>query len=426
MNLFLISAQGEVQSLSTDKKSYYQTNKIILSGIAATTDAGSQVNLEITGPQGNYIDTFTTTVNTDGSFQFVLDTNTPIIQNDFSHQGIYSSIAFILARSSSLPASFDYSPLAPPPLRPLSMQSNQTSIQNNSHSLPQLSPPSLTLYNPSTNGLTVTIDGNTQGTTPGSDITNVNWDWGDGQTTTGLFPQTHTYSSSGTYTVKVTAYDSYGSTRWETENVIVKPVLTPPSLTLYNPLTNGLTVTIKGYTQATSPTGSITMLNWDWGDGYTTTGFFPQTHTYSNGGTYTVKVTTHDSYGSTRFETLSLTIIAPQPTVSPNINSINTPSVNPSTNPVSSNNPSSAVNPAIIGLIAIISVGAVVGIGIRLARRRKVSLVKTTQPTTKPTRRSIPITSSHDDTMFYGCPHCGGDTQIRSGKQYCQRCNMYL
>ena len=36
----------------------------------------------------------------------------------------------------------------------------------------------------------------------------------------------------------------------------------------------------------------------------------------------------------------------------------------------------------------------------------------------------IPRTST-DDTMFYGCPRCGRNTQIVSGKQYCTVCRIY-
>ena len=33
---------------------------------------------------------------------------------------------------------------------------------------------------------------------------------------------------------------------------------------------------------------------------------------------------------------------------------------------------------------------------------------------------------SIDETQFYVCPHCDGDTEMRYGKQYCDRCKMYL
>jgi len=33
---------------------------------------------------------------------------------------------------------------------------------------------------------------------------------------------------------------------------------------------------------------------------------------------------------------------------------------------------------------------------------------------------------TYDDTQFWVCPHCGGDTQSRKGKQFCPKCNVYL
>jgi len=31
-----------------------------------------------------------------------------------------------------------------------------------------------------------------------------------------------------------------------------------------------------------------------------------------------------------------------------------------------------------------------------------------------------------EETQFWVCPHCGGDTQNRNGKQFCSKCNVYL
>ena len=37
----------------------------------------------------------------------------------------------------------------------------------------------------------------------------------------------------------------------------------------------------------------------------------------------------------------------------------------------------------------------------------------------------IPGRTSTDDTMFYGCPMCGRNTPIVSGRQYCTVCRIY-
>jgi len=49
---------------------------------------------------------------------------------------------------------------------------------------------------------------------------------------------------------------------------------------------------------------------------------------------------------------------------------------------------------------------------IRRRPRRRIAKSKTTQ--------------RQDDTQFWVCPHCGGDTQYRNGKQYCSSCKIYL
>ncbi|MDE1863036.1 MAG: PKD domain-containing protein [Thaumarchaeota archaeon] len=81
--------------------------------------------------------------------------------------------------------------------------------------------PSVTFFAPISNGLTITINGKSQPRTQGASITRTTWDWGDGQSTTGDFPQSHTYSDAGTYTVKVTAYDNLNSYGWSTDSVTV-------------------------------------------------------------------------------------------------------------------------------------------------------------------------------------------------------------
>jgi hypothetical protein len=59
---------------------------------------------------------------------------------------------------------------------------------------------------------------------------------------------------------------------------------------------NGLQVDING---VALPGASVTSINWLWGDGTQTTGFFPQSHTYLSYGEYTVYVVAHYNDGST-------------------------------------------------------------------------------------------------------------------------------
>jgi len=36
------------------------------------------------------------------------------------------------------------------------------------------------------------------------------------------------------------------------------------------------------------------------------------------------------------------------------------------------------------------------------------------------------ITKTKDETQFWVCPNCGGDTQMKDGRQYCPSCKFYL
>jgi hypothetical protein len=72
---------------------------------------------------------------------------------------------------------------------------------------------------------------------------------------------------------------------------------TPPTISLSTPVVNGMSVSINGGTVATMPTVSIVSISWNWGDGTTSSSFFPGLHTYAAAGTYTVTATATDSNG---------------------------------------------------------------------------------------------------------------------------------
>jgi len=85
-------------------------------------------------------------------------------------------------------------------------------------------PPDLTLYTPEIDGMTVTINGVTAPGTPGTSITKIHWNWGDGFSEDHLFPASHTYSQAGTYTVTVTSYQSDGLSTSKSVTVTVSPL----------------------------------------------------------------------------------------------------------------------------------------------------------------------------------------------------------
>jgi hypothetical protein len=75
-----------------------------------------------------------------------------------------------------------------------------------------LLPPQLSLFTPTTNGLSVSVNGvaNSNACGPTQPIPSFLFNWGDGSSSRGSFAQSHTYSQDGLYDVCVTAYDSFG------------------------------------------------------------------------------------------------------------------------------------------------------------------------------------------------------------------------
>ncbi len=109
-----------------------------------------------------------------------------------------------------------------------------------------------------------------------------NWDFGDGNTSTAVSPQ-HVYSSGGVYDVILTATNTVGCSASDTQSVLVyeKPVAD----------FSANAVCLNAPTQFTDLT-NITVATWQWdfGDGNSSNLQNP-VHTYTNFGTYNVKLT---------------------------------------------------------------------------------------------------------------------------------------
>jgi PKD repeat protein len=118
------------------------------------------------------------------------------------------------------------------------------------------------------------------------------WNYGDGPGWSYSMNGIHTYSTAGTYDVKLAGeilgyYTTCSDTMTMTLNVV-----TPMASFSVD---NSLEPTIS-FTNISSSFGSTTYM-WDFGDGNTSTAQNPS-HTYSNLGTYTVTLTVTDSCGT--------------------------------------------------------------------------------------------------------------------------------
>jgi PKD domain len=73
--------------------------------------------------------------------------------------------------------------------------------------------PVVKLDTPGINGTTVSVNGVATAGTPGATITQLSWNWGDGSPVqTAWFPETHTYTKAGDYTISVIGTNSIGAT----------------------------------------------------------------------------------------------------------------------------------------------------------------------------------------------------------------------
>jgi len=113
------------------------------------------------------------------------------------------------------------------------------------------------------------------------------WDFGDGTTSTDVSPS-HTYTTRGTFTVKLTVNGIGSISDTETKNALVT-VKEPAPVAGFSgtPLSGNAPLTVA-FTDAS--TGVITSRLWDFGDGTTSTDVSPS-HTYTTIGSKTVKLT---------------------------------------------------------------------------------------------------------------------------------------
>jgi PKD repeat protein len=138
---------------------------------------------------------------------------------------------------------------------------------------------------------------------------------------------------------------------------------TDPNVTLYAPSVNGLSVSVNGFAQAISSGASITTVNWQWGDGLTSNGLFPQTHIYNKAGTYTITVTVTDSNGLS----------------------------NSASEIISTNKSSSLMIIVILFVVALILIAGVVTLLIIRRRKSKKKAIAETKPVKETASKSVPM-----------------------------------
>jgi uncharacterized protein (TIGR02145 family) len=121
------------------------------------------------------------------------------------------------------------------------------------------------------------------------------WNFGDGGTSTQQNPS-HTYNKGGTYSVSLIVTNEYGSdVKPRTNYIVVSGGGDNPIADFTATPTNGSAPLTVNFTDQSA--NKPASWQWDFGDGETSTQQNP-THTYNNGGTYSVTLTVTNEYGS--------------------------------------------------------------------------------------------------------------------------------
>lgn len=148
-----------------------------------------------------------------------------------------------------------------------------------------------------TAGIAVNFDGTASADTDGT-IVAYAWDFGDGNTGTGVTPS-HAYAASGTYTVSLMVTDDGGATDTATTTADISPAANiSPTSDPNGPYTGtaGTVVLFDGSGSADTD-GTIIAYEWTFGDNSTGTGVTPS-HSYSRCGSYNVSLTVTDNNGA--------------------------------------------------------------------------------------------------------------------------------
>jgi len=146
----------------------------------------------------------------------------------------------------------------------------------------------------------VRFDGRGSGD-PDGKIEHYQWDFGDGDTGTGVTPL-HVYGNPGTYLVRLAVTDDSGTLNNRAEDEITVIINHNP-LADAGPDQTGApdqTLFFDG-SRSFDPDGHITEYHWRFGDGHTASGagdaFAKTSHVYKSPGTYAVQLTVRDDTG---------------------------------------------------------------------------------------------------------------------------------
>jgi PKD repeat protein len=149
---------------------------------------------------------------------------------------------------------------------------------------------------------------------PDGTIVSYLWDFGDGDTATGV-TTSHSYATSGTYTVTLTVTDDDGATDSISVTKTVRNRGPVASFTETAEVVDTEETISFDASDSSDPDGTIVSYSWDFGDGTEGSGVSVQ-HAYSQDGVYTVTLTVTDNNGATDTAEATKTVLNRSPVAS--------------------------------------------------------------------------------------------------------------
>jgi PKD repeat protein len=170
-----------------------------------------------------------------------------------------------------------------------------------------LTPPTASFsYSPTAPSTSEKVNFDASGSSdPDGTVVSYDWDFGDGTTASGE-SVTHSYSSSGEYTVELTVTDDDGGTDTVTRVVSVNEA--PTASFEYSPQSPSTSETVNfDASDSSDPDGNIQSYSWSFGDG-TTAGGVTESHSYTSSDEYAVTLTVTDDEGAVDTATQTVSV----------------------------------------------------------------------------------------------------------------------